>query len=162
MESTQAILTALENTPYLILPLAREVPPALRKRRPAARKWSVHEHVCHLAAVHPLFFARLEQMLRQENPRIAPYFPEDMGEDGYLLKVDFEEALERFVRERRKLLERLNLLSDQDWQRTAVHQEYRHYSVFIMFRHLALHDLFHSYRIEELRLKKDWEEAPAS
>jgi hypothetical protein len=30
------------------------------------------------------------------------------------------------------------------------------YSVFIMFRHLALHDFFHAYRIEELLLKKEW------
>jgi hypothetical protein len=28
--------------------------------------------------------------------------------------------------------------------------------VFIMFRHLALHDFFHAYRIEELLLKKAW------
>ena len=28
--------------------------------------------------------------------------------------------------------------------------------VFIMFRHLALHDFLHAYRIEELLLKKDW------
>lgn len=27
---------------------------------------------------------------------------------------------------------------------------------FIMFRHLALHDFLHAYRIEELLLKKDW------
>jgi hypothetical protein len=26
--------------------------------------------------------------------------------------------------------------------------------VFIMFRHLALHDFFHAYRIEELLLRK--------
>jgi hypothetical protein len=25
-----------------------------------------------------------------------------------------------------------------------------------MFRHLALHDFFHGYRIEELLLRKDW------
>lgn len=26
-----------------------------------------------------------------------------------------------------------------------------------MFRHLALHDFLHAYRVEELLLKKDWE-----
>jgi hypothetical protein len=30
--------------------------------------------------------------------------------------------------------------------------------VSIMFRHLALHDFLHAYRIEELLLKKDWAE----
>jgi hypothetical protein len=27
-----------------------------------------------------------------------------------------------------------------------------------MFRHLALHDFFHAYRIEELLLNRDWAE----
>ena len=43
------------------------------------------------------------------------------------------------------------------WRRTAEHGEYSHYSVLIMFRHLALHDCLHAYRIEELLLKKEWE-----
>ena len=34
--------------------------------------------------------------------------------------------------------------------------EYSHSSVFIMFRHLVLHDFFHAYRIEELLLNKEW------
>jgi hypothetical protein len=40
--------------------------------------------------------------------------------------------------------------------RTAALAEYSHYSVFIMFRHVAMHDLFHAYRIEELLLKLEW------
>jgi hypothetical protein len=28
-----------------------------------------------------------------------------------------------------------------------------------MFRHLALHDFLHAYRVEELLLKRDWEES---
>jgi hypothetical protein len=42
------------------------------------------------------------------------------------------------------------------WNRTAQHEEYSHYSVLVMFRHLAFHDFFHAYRIEELLLKKEW------
>ena len=38
--------------------------------------------------------------------------------------------------------------------------EYHTYSVSIMFRHLALHDFLHAYRIEELLLRPDW--APTS
>jgi hypothetical protein len=45
----------------------------------------------------------------------------------------------------------------EDWQRTAEHEAFSHYSVWIMFRHLLTHEMFHAYRIEELLLKKDWE-----
>jgi hypothetical protein len=69
--------------------------------------------------------------------------------------MDLDEALNRFVRERQQLVERLKGLSAEDWQRTAAHGEYRHYSVFIMFRHLAMHDRLHAYRREELLLQKE-------
>ena len=45
----------------------------------------------------------------------------------------------------------------QDYQpATAAHPEFSHYSVWIMLRQLLLHEMQHAYRIEELRLKKNW------
>jgi hypothetical protein len=70
--------------------------------------------------------------------------------------MDLGSSLERFASDRVRLIERLRQLPATDWARTAEHGEYSHYSVFIMFRHLALHDFFHAYRIEELLLKKEW------
>jgi hypothetical protein len=54
------------------------------------------------------------------------------------------------------LVTRLRQLAPEVWNRTAEHGEYSHYSVLIMFRHVALHDLFHAYRIEELLLRREW------
>ena len=76
--------------------------------------------------------------------------------DDALLQVDLDEALQRFERDRALLVGRLRELRPEDWERTAQHEEYNAYSIFIMFRHLVLHDLFHAYRIEELLLRKDW------
>lgn len=151
-----AVINALRNAPAIILPLVREVPPDVLKRRPQPRKWSAHEHACHLAEVHPVFFSRLDLMLNEAGARIVAYNPDEAMEEGALLKVDLDEAMQRFKRDRARLVERLKQLSDEDWQRTAEHEEYGHYSVLIMFRHVALHDMLHAYRIEELLLKKDW------
>lgn len=147
---------ALENAPAIILPLVREVPVAVLKRRPQPKKWSAHEHACHLAEVHALFFSRLDLMLNEAHPRIRAYNPDEAMEEGSLLKVDLDEARQRFASERARLVERLRQLSDDDWKLTAEHEEYAHYSIFIMFRHVVLHDMLHAYRIEELLLKKDW------
>jgi hypothetical protein len=157
MNNTGVIVASLERAPAILVPLVREVPEAILKRRPRPGKWSAHEHACHLAAVHPRMLARLDLMLADPSPRIKPYLPHLDEEDGALLKVDLDEAMERFSNDRRQLVERLSTLSPEDWQRTAEHGEYTHYSVFIMFRHLAMHDMFHAYRIEELLLKNDWE-----
>ena len=158
MDNPESIITMLENAPCVIVPLVREVPAEVLKRRPQPAKWSAHEHACHLAEVQPMFLSRLELMLNDPAPRITPYNPSADDEEGALLKIDLNDALERFTRERAALVEELKDLSAEDWARTAEHPEYAHYSVFIMFRHLALHDMLHSYRIEELLLKNDWEE----
>jgi hypothetical protein len=151
------VIDALERAPDLVVPLVREVPPALLKRRPRPGKWSAHEHACHLAAVHDLFFTRLDLMLREDHPNIRPYLPDQDQPDDALLKVDLEDALDRFRRDRARLVARLRALDPPAWDRTAEHGEYARYSVFILFRHAAMHDLLHSYRIEELLLKKDWD-----
>lgn len=156
MNDIDSVILALENAPRIILPLVREVPTTIVKRRPRPNKWSAHEHACHLAAVHLLFFSRLDLMLTTPRPIIKPYLPDVDDEDGALLKVDLNEAMESYVRDRHQLVERLRELPDEAWRRTAEHGEYSQYSVFIMFRHLAMHDMLHAYRIEELLLRKDW------
>ena len=155
-DNASAVIDAIERAPNVVIPLVREVPPPLLKRRPSQRKWSAHEHACHLAHVHRLFFDRLDQMLASPSPVITPYDPAQDEPDGVLLAMDLEAALVQYVEDRRRLVDRLARLSPDDWTRTAEHGEYRCYSVFIMFRHLALHDFLHAYRIEELLLKKDW------
>jgi hypothetical protein len=156
MNTIDPVINALENAPSLVVPMVREVPQAILKRRPAPNKWSAHEHACHLAAVHQLFFSRLDLMLSQNHPVIKPYLPHKDDEDGALLEVDLAEALERFSCDRKSLVDRLRRLSPEDWQRSAEHPEYDPYSVFILFRHAAMHDMLHAYRIEELLLKRDW------
>jgi len=152
-----AVVDALERAPAVVVPLVREVSAATLKRRPSAGKWSAHEHACHLAVVHRVFFARLDQMLAQPEPLITPYDPSVAEADDHLLRMDLDRALERFVLDRENLVRRLRDLTEPDWRRTARHGEYSHYSVLIMFRHLALHDFFHAYRIEELLLRKHWD-----
>ena len=156
MPRTIEVIEALERAPNVVVPLVREMPPALLKRRPPTGKWSVHEHACHLAVVHRLFFDRLDTMLSVPAPVITPYDPGSDDPDDRLLKLDLDAMLNDYVNDRRTLVERLRQLSPEEWSRTAEHGEYSHYSVFIMFRHVALHDFFHAYRIEELLLRKDW------
>jgi hypothetical protein len=156
MNTADSVMTALANAPAIIVPLVHEVPASILKRRPAPGKWSAHEHACHLAAVHPLFFSRLELMLSNPKPIIQSYFPDVDDAEDALMKVNVDEAMGRYERDRRELVVKLRGLSEAEWQKTAEHKEYSHYSVFIMFRHLAMHDMLHAYRIEELLLKKDW------
>jgi len=82
--------------------------------------------------------------------------PSPEEEAGSLLKIDLDEALDQYVRERARLVKRLKELTVEEWQRTAEHEEYSHYSVLIMFRQLLMHEMLHGCRIEELMLRKEW------
>src|SRR5215510_1966209 len=127
MESVSAVIDALERAPTVVVPLVREVPAAVLKRRPAPGKWSAHEHACHLAVVHRLFFERLDEMLARPHPVFRPYDPAADDADDRLLKMDLDESIGRYVDDRRKLVARLRTLTAEDWTRTAEHGEYSHY-----------------------------------
>jgi hypothetical protein len=154
---TQTLIASLEAAPGIIIGLIREVAPQNLKRRPAPNKWSAHEHACHITIGHDVFLSRLELMLSDPHPRIESMAPSPDEEAGALLSVDLDEALDRYVRERALVVKRLKELSAEDWQRTAEHEAFSHYSVYIMFRHMLIHEMLHAYRIDELMLKKDWE-----
>jgi uncharacterized damage-inducible protein DinB len=156
MIPAEEVITALERSPSIVGPLVRQADPTIVKRRPASGQWSIHEHACHLAQVHPLFLERLDLMLQEDDPVIRSYDPGRDDPADALLRVDLAGALRRFEEDRGKLVERLRRLRPEDWTRTARHDEFNAYSVFMMFRHLALHDLSHAYQIEELLLRKDW------
>src|SRR4029453_13376324 len=156
METIASIIEALERAPSIVLPLMREVPSTLLKRRPAPTKWSAHEHACHLAQVDRLYSSRLDQILEQPKAVITPYDPGRDEADDVFLRMNLGGSLEQYLEGRQLLVKRLRRLAPEAWNRTAEHGEYSHYSVLIMFRHVALHDLFHAYRIEKLLLKKEW------
>jgi hypothetical protein len=155
-ESIASVLEQLARGPALVRQVIYEVQPELRKRRPAAGMWSAHEHAVHLPAIYPLILRRLEQMLTEPAPHIKSYEPSRDEPDDALLKLDLDAEMDRFERERALLVDRLRNLTPEEWAITATHDEYAHYGVFIMFRHIALHDLHHAYKIEERLLRKEW------
>ena len=157
MNDTGILISALETAPGVIIPLIREVPPQILKRRPIPNKWSAYEHAVHLSQTDAPFLARLDMILSTPNPIIKTIENSPEDEAGAMLEIDLDDSLDRYVRERAALVERLKKLSPDEWQKTAEHEAFDHYSVFIMFRHLFNHEMLHAYRIEELLLKKDWD-----
>ena len=157
MSEITVLISALENAPGVIIPLIREVPQQILKRRPSPAKWSAHEHACHLAQSDALFHERLDVILSTQQPFIKSAMPSAEEESGSMLDIDLDETLDRYVRERAVLIERVMKLTPDEWKKTAEHEAFDHYSVFIMFRHVLNHEMLHAYRIEELLLKKDWD-----
>ena len=157
MSDTTILISALEAAPGVIIPMIREVPPQILKRRPSPNKWSAYEHACHLSQSDSLFRERLDLILSTPEPYIKSVEPSPEEEEGSMLEIDLDAQLDAYVQERASLVERLKKLSPDEWQKTAEHEAFSHYSVWIMFRHVLNHEMLHAYRIEELLLKKDWD-----
>ncbi len=156
--NTTAVISALAATPGVIIPLIREVPPQILKRRPSPEKWSAYEHAIHLSQSDVAFRARLDLILSEPEPFIAVIENSAEDEAGAMFEIDLDKSLERYVRERASLVELLRDLTPEEWHKTAVHEAFDHYSVFIMFRHVYLHEMHHASVIEQLLLKKDWDQ----
>src|SRR5437762_13015314 len=136
MSDTTILISALATAPGVIIPLIREVPPQILKRRPSPAKWSAYEHAIHLSQSDASFLARLDMILSTPEPYIKSIVNSPEDEAGAMLDIDLDESLDRYVRERAVLVERLKQLSPDEWQKTAEHEAFDQYSVFIMFRHM--------------------------
>ena len=152
-----AVLDQLARGPMLVRQVIYDIPFNHRKRRPAPGVWSAHEHAVHLAMVDPIMIRRLDYMLSDPSPHIQSYEPSRDDQDGALLNLDLDTEMDRYAHQRVEFIERLHQLSEEQWQITAEHDEYSHYGIFIMARHIGLHDLHHAYKIEERMLRKSWE-----
>lgn len=157
MTEAKDLIKALANAPGVIIPLIREIPAEILKRRPSPEKWSAYEHAVHLSQSDILFRDRLELILSTPNAAIRGIVNSAEDEAGAMLDVDLETSLERYANERASLVERLAKLTPEEWRKPAVHDYFRPYSPFIMFRHLLNHEMLHAYRIEELVFCWNWD-----
>lgn len=154
MITTANVLDSLCVTPKVIVELVRSADAGRVKVRPRPGAWSIHEHACHLAVVQPIMMQRMEYILSTGAPHIKGYQPGRDDDPDELLKMDLDECLARYQADRAEIIRRLETLSEADWHKPAVHEEYTAYSIAIMFRHMALHDYLHAYRIESLIIER--------
>ena len=130
------VLDQLARGPKFVRQLIYEVPPELRKRRPAPGVWSAHEHAVHLPAIYPLVVRRLEQMLTEPSPHIKSYEPSRDDPDDALLKLDLDAEMDRFERERAALIERLR---NSDASPVGDHRDARRILALRRVHHVPAH-----------------------
>ncbi len=127
-------------------------------RPPTPGKMSLKQLAVHLAQTNDSFAERLEQMLTLDNPplKVIDAALEDL--EAYK-RVHLGQTMERFTRNRKRLIERLARLYPQEWERTAAHPEYPRYNVQMAVEHLLLHEAHHLYAMEQMRAALDrWDQ----
>jgi len=145
------LIQCLKQAPSMLKELFVTIPAKLIRQRRIEGKWSIHEHVCHLAKIQPRQNERVRRFIDEQQPEFQPYFP---APSDRLMDMDLHNALDDFTLLRKEFVDILNSLDEKTWNKKAIHLEYFEYSPFIFVRHFMLHDNLHLYRIEELALTR--------
>ena len=156
MQDIQDLLGALRSSPRILSEFVQTIPNSKLNKRRGEGFWTVAEHVSHLAQVQPMLLKRFERFMNEDHPEFVPYFPENAEkEPGTPARMNIATSLQQFVQYRDRQLVLLENADDITWKKTATHPEYEEYSLYILTRHVLMHDYWHMYRMEELWLTKD-------
>ena len=146
----ETILNALKETPRLLKELITEIDPELYKEKIIKGKWSIHEHATHVAVGDIYGFQkRLRDFKQKENPTFEPLSGDNFDKD-FFIELDLNKSLNNFFEIRQTTIELAKAFNKNDWNKLAIHPEYKTYSPYIMLRHLLMHDHTHLYKIEDM------------
>ena len=146
----ETILNSLSETPRLLKELIDEIEPKLYKEKIVKGKWSIHEHSTHIAVADIYGFQkRLVGFRQEEKPTFEPLSGDNFDED-FFLKLDLNKTISDFFKIRQRTIELAKAFNSNDWNKLAIHPEYKTYTPYIMLRHLLMHDHNHLYKIEDM------------
>lgn len=156
MHDIPDLLEGLRRTPVILSELVGTIPETKMDLRRGDGFWTIAEHVSHLSQVQPMLLERINRFISEDYPKFVPYIPgKDEDASDTPVCMNLSEALDQFLQSRNKQIALLEKVNESTWLRKGEHPEYDQYSLYILTRHILMHDHWHMYRIEELWLTKD-------
>ncbi len=156
MQDIPDLLEALRRTPKILSEFVKTMPESKLDLRRGEGFWTIAEHVSHLAQVQPMLLERFERFMNEDRPEFVPHIPgNDKEEPDTPPRMSIGSALDQFASYRQRQLRLLESANEVTWRRTATHPEYEAYSLYILTRHVLVHDYWHMYRMEDLWLTRD-------
>jgi len=151
LELFPVVAERLRGTPARVEEKLRSVSPAILTRRDGDA-WSIQEHVGHLLDLDELHLGRLDDyQAGADTLRAADPENRKTREAGHNRR-ELKHLLQDFRRERRRFVERLEALTDDERSRSAVHPRLRQpMRVIDMAWFVAEHDDHHLARMTELQ-----------
>jgi len=113
-------------------------------------KWSIHEHIAHLAKYQPVFIDRIRKILMMDDPEFAPYDAEQ--DDGFEIYCAFTtyELLKKINTDREIIYNLVTKLPPDKLDRTGTHQKYGTMNMLEWTEFFLLHEAHHLYAIFNL------------
>jgi hypothetical protein len=147
----QRLIGRLRDQAQEVRRLTADLSEAQLATRTVPDKWSLKELVAHLWRVQQVFGERIERLLREDNPSIAPYDPEADGEFAALVAQPTEALVRGLLADRARLVARLEGLAPAEWHRPGRHPEFPHYDLHFQVEYLVFHEAHHLYQMFQRR-----------
>jgi uncharacterized damage-inducible protein DinB len=155
MQDIEDLLAGLQRSGRILAALVASIPPEKRHSRRGEGFWTIAEHTSHLAQVQPMLLERLQRLRDEDTPEFVPYIPgADEAEPATPPVMEVDAALAQFDDYRTRQVALLARLERAAWRKGGRHPEYEAYSIYILVRHILMHDYWHMYRMEELWLTR--------
>ena len=118
----EALLAILRSTPASLASLGSDIPETLWSQSPGEGEWSLTEILCHLRDVEgEVNIPRVEKLLQDQNPFLPGMDTDPWAEERMYFCQNGPEALRDFMDYRIRLLDLLEGLQPEDWERKARH-----------------------------------------
>jgi len=139
-----ALKAILRSTPAALDTLLAGCSPTDQIRRPLPSEWSPAEILCHLRDVEvEVNLPRLYKVLENSNPFIAGQDTDRWVDERQYILQDCMEAQEAFLQARVELLDQVDHLADEDWERPLRHAIFGPTRLLEMISIITGHDRLH-------------------
>jgi hypothetical protein len=113
------------------------------KRAGIGGSWGAVEHIAHLKDFDDVSLDRVERILQDDDPELDIFDTDVRAIERDYHAEDPRQSAEEFDTLRSMLVNRLESLSEDDWQRTARHPELGSISIESLIQRLDEHDAQH-------------------
>jgi HAD superfamily hydrolase (TIGR01549 family) len=146
-----AILAILRATPAALQSLSQTTPTSLWRLRPQSDEWCFTELLCHFRDVEQeVNLPRLHKVIEEDYPFLPGQDTDPWAEQRNYIQQDGAQALHLFMRTRMKLLDILESLKPDDWQRPFRHAIFGPTHLVEMVGIIASHDRLHLRQIKNV------------
>lgn len=144
LETPPALLATLRATPAVVDSFCRSLTSVTWSNKPAPDEWCPTEIVCHLRDVEiELNLPRVEKILGETNPFLPAEDTDRWADDRQYICQNGDQALLDFSKARMQLVEQLDQLALEDWQRPARHSIFGRTQLREIVKIISGHDRLH-------------------
>jgi len=150
---SKELLTTFTALPSIIETYILSIPEEVYDIKRSEEAWTIREHIYHICNVQEMLSERIILLIKEKNPVIEPFFPQNQQGRGTLF-ANVSEAIGKYKTQRKAQLEYIKNIDQSVLTHEANHPEYIRYNLPIIINHMVFHEYWHMYRIEELWLTK--------